>query len=102
MQVYFKEKKMNNFKIIFILIIALTIGGCTNMSRTEQSTASGAIGGAGVGAIIGALAGNAAMGAAIGAAAGTAGGYLYGKHKEGEQDAYERGRRDQYNQPQYR
>jgi hypothetical protein len=43
------------------------------------------------------------MGAAIGAASGTAGGYLYGKHKEAEQDAYNRGRRDQYNQPpQYR
>jgi len=101
--VYFKEKEMNKFKIIYILVIALAIGGCTNMSGTQQSTASGAIGGAGLGAIIGAIAGNAGMGAAIGAAAGTAGGYLYGKHKEAEQDAYNRGRRDQYNQPpQYR
>jgi hypothetical protein len=32
------------------------------------------------------------MGAAIGAAAGAAVGFLCGKHKEAEQDAYDRGR----------
>jgi hypothetical protein len=32
------------------------------------------------------------MGAAIGAGVGAGGGYLYGKHKESEQNAYERGR----------
>ncbi|MDP1663511.1 MAG: glycine zipper domain-containing protein [Methylobacter sp.] len=36
------------------------------------------------------------VGAAIGAAAGTAGGYLYGKHKEAEQRAYQQGQRDAY------
>ena len=40
------------------------------------------------------------MGAAIGGAAGATGGYLFGKHKEAEQSAYEQGRRDQYNQQQ--
>lgn len=43
------------------------------------------------GGIIGAIAGNAGMGAAIGAGVGGAGGFLYGKHKEGEQEAYQRG-----------
>ena len=31
------------------------------------------------------------MGAAIGAGVGLTGGYLYGKHKESEQAAYQRG-----------
>jgi hypothetical protein len=31
------------------------------------------------------------MGAAIGAGTGLVGGYLYGKHKDSEQDAYQRG-----------
>ena len=102
MRMHFKESKMNKFKILFILVIAMALGGCTNMSQTQQSTTSGALGGAALGAVVGAIAGNAGMGAAIGAAAGGTGGYLYGKHKESEQDAYERGRKDQYNQQQYR
>ncbi len=94
---------MNIFKILFILIIALGISGCANMTGTQQRTVTGGVGGAGLGAIIGAIAGNAGMGAAIGAAAGSAGGFLYGKHKEAERSAYDRGRTDQYNQkpPQY-
>jgi hypothetical protein len=46
------------------------------------------------GGIIGAIAGNAGMGAAIGAGTGLVGGYLYGKYKESEQAAYERGVND--------
>jgi len=34
------------------------------------------------------------MGAAIGAGTGLVGGYFYGKHKESEQAAYERGVND--------
>ena len=34
------------------------------------------------------------LGAAIGAGTGLVGGYLYGKHKESEQTAYERGVND--------
>jgi len=63
---------------------------------------TGGLGGAGVGAIIGAIAGNSLMGAAIGAAAGTAGGYLYGKHKEAEQSAYNKGRMDENKKQQSR
>lgn len=88
---------MNIFKQIFILMFVLSISGCANMSQTQQRTVTGGIGGAGLGAIIGAIAGNAGMGAAIGGLAGTTGGYLYGKHKESEQSAYQRGQTDQYN-----
>jgi len=82
---------MNKIIIILALIVALT--GCAGMSETGQRTASGTLIGAGGGALIGAIAGNAGMGAAIGAGVGMAGGFLYGKHKEKEKAAYERGRR---------
>jgi hypothetical protein len=70
---------------------ALAISGCANMSQTEQRTVTGAAGGAAAGAIIGAIAGNAGLGAAIGGAVGGTGGFLYGKHKESEQNAYNQG-----------
>lgn len=96
---------MNIIKFFGILVFTLSIAGCANMTSTQQRTMTGGLGGAGLGAVIGAIAGNAGMGAAIGGLAGTAGGYLYGKHKESEQNAYDRGRSDQYNlqprQPQY-
>lgn len=88
---------MKKFSILVIVILALThLAGCAGMSDTQQRTVTGGLGGAAGGAIIGAIAGNAGMGAAIGAAAGTAGGYLYGKHKEAEQRAYQQGQRDAY------
>jgi uncharacterized membrane protein len=77
-----------------ILVLALASAGCAGMSDTQQRTVTGAGGGAAAGAVIGAIAGNAGMGAAIGAAAGATGGFLYGKHKEAEQDAYNQGRAD--------
>lgn len=76
------------------ILILLVTAGCAGMSDTQQRTVTGAAGGAATGAVIGAIAGNAGMGAAIGAAAGAGGGYLYGKHKEAEQSAYQRGVRD--------
>jgi len=88
---------MKRFSILVITVLAITsLAGCAGMSDTQQRTVTGGLGGAAGGALIGAMAGNAGMGAAIGAAAGTAGGYLYGKHKESEQRAYEQGRRDAY------
>ena len=78
--------------LLIVLALVVKLGGCT-MSETGQRTTSGALIGAGGGAIIGAIAGNAGMGAAIGAGVGMASGYLYGKHKEKEKAAYERGRR---------
>jgi len=92
---------MKRFSILLAAFLAVaTLIGCAGMSDTQQRTVTGGLGGAAGGALIGAIAGNAGMGAAIGAAAGTAGGFLYGKHKESEQKAYDQGRRDaqsQYN-----
>jgi len=80
-------------KIMIALVIAscLVIGSCAGMSQTEQRTLSGGAMGAAGGAIIGAIAGNAGLGAAIGGAVGLGGGYLYGKHKESEENAYKQG-----------
>jgi hypothetical protein len=86
---------MKRFSILLIAILAITgLAGCAGMSDTQQRTVTGGMGGAAGGALIGAMAGNAGMGAAIGAGVGVVGGYLYGKHKESEQSAYEQGKRD--------
>lgn len=77
---------------IIILAMIVALSGCAGMSETGQRTVTGGAAGAAGGALIGAIGGNAALGAAIGGAAGSAGGFLFGKHKESEQAAYERGR----------
>ena len=78
-----------------VLTLMLSTVGCTTPMRpSEQGAVVGTVGGAAAGGIIGAMAGNAGMGAAIGAGTGLIGGYLYGRHKEVEQDAYNRGRAD--------
>jgi osmotically inducible lipoprotein OsmB len=64
------------------------------MSDTAQRSMTDRLGGAAGGGVIGAIAGNAGMGTLIGGAVGAAGGYLYGKHKEAEQKAYQQGRKD--------
>lgn len=71
--------------------VALLVSGCAGLTDTQQRTVTGGAGGAAAGAVIGAIAGNAGLGAAIGGLAGASGGFLYGKHKETEQRAYERG-----------
>ena len=80
--------------LLIVLVFIVTLGGCAGMTDTQQRTVTGSLIGAGAGGIIGAIAGNAGMGAAIGAGVGAAGGFLYGKSKEAEQDAYQRGRQD--------
>ena len=86
---------MKKVTILVITLLAVNgLAGCADMTATQKSTVKGGLGGAAGGAIIGAIAGNAGMGAAIGAAAGTTGGFLYGKHKESEQKAYQQGRWD--------
>lgn len=60
--------------------LALALGGCANMSQTQQDSAKGAGIGAGVGAVLGALTGGskgAAQGAVLGAGAGALGGYIW-------------------------
>ncbi|MGR8940348.1 MAG: YMGG-like glycine zipper-containing protein [Gammaproteobacteria bacterium] len=86
---------MKNSMIMVLAVLSLNqLTGCAGMSDTQQRTVTGGLGGAAAGSVIGAIAGNAGMGAAIGAGAGLVGGWLYGKHKEAEQRAYNQGRQD--------
>jgi hypothetical protein len=89
---------MRHLLVGLIVVALVALGGCAGMTETQQRTLTGGAGGAAGGAIIGAIAGNAGLGAAIGAGAGLAGGYLYGKHEEAKQDAYQRGVQDAYRQ----
>ena len=77
-----------------ILSLSLACAGCAGMSDTQQRTLSGAAIGTAAGGVIGAVAGNTGMGLAIGAVAGAGGGYLYDKHKQTEQAAYQKGVQD--------
>ncbi len=66
-----------------MIVAALSLSACSNMSNRDQRMLSGAGIGAGTGAAIGAVTGGSVLtGAAIGAAAGTAGGYIYDKNKD--------------------
>jgi uncharacterized membrane protein len=89
-----KELIMMKTIVAAILSLSLACAGCAGMSDTQQRTLSGAAIGTAAGGIIGAVAGNTGMGLAIGAAAGAGSGYLYGKHKETEQAAYQKGVQD--------
>ena len=82
---------MRHLSVVLIVVALAAMGGCAGMTETQQRTLTGGAGGAAGGAIIGAIAGNAGLGAAIGAGAGLAGGYLYGKHEESKQAAYQQG-----------
>jgi len=77
---------MVNKLILSAIVLILVLGGCANMSESQQSTAKGtAIGtgaGAAVGAIIGAIAGDPALGAGIGAGVGAVGGYIWSSRME--------------------
>ena len=81
-------------KMAILVLAVFFIAGCAGLSDTQQRAMTGGLGGAAGGAVIGAIAGNAGMGALIGSAVGASGGFLYGKHKEAEQRAYQQGRRD--------
>jgi hypothetical protein len=82
---------MRTLVAVSVLSIAIVVGGCAGMSPTAQRTVTGGAMGAAGGAILGAIAGDAGMGAAIGGLVGAGGGFLYGKHKEAEENAYRRG-----------
>jgi len=90
-----KKSNLSNASIVTILILsALVVSGCANMTNTQQRAATGTLGGAAGGAVIGAIAGNAGMGAAIGAGVGALGGFAYGKHEESVNKAYQQGKQD--------
>ena len=77
--------------LVALLVMPLAFVGCAGMSETQQRTVSGGAMGAAGGALIGAMAGDAAWGAAIGGMVGATGGFLYGKHKESVNKAYQEG-----------
>jgi len=72
---------------------ALALSGCSDMTRTQQDTATGAGIGAAAGAVIGGISGGgrrAVKGAAIGAAIGAAGGYIWSKNMQEQQREMEK------------
>ncbi len=72
-----------------ILTFVITLTGCVDMNRTQQSTLSGAAIGAVGGGLLGAAVGGRPLaGAALGAGVGALGGYLLGEQGRG----YYRGR----------
>ncbi len=71
--------------------LALGLAGCADLDPTTQRTMTGAAGGAAGGALIGAMAGNAGLGAAIGAGVGGSGGFLYGRHVQSRDRAFQQG-----------
>jgi uncharacterized membrane protein len=83
--------KLTNRMLGVIALVAL-LGGCADMTQTQQRALTGTVGGAAAGGIIGAIAGNAGMGAAIGAGLGGTGGFLLGQHNEAVNRAYQQGR----------
>jgi len=75
----------------FVVVSALLVAGCADMSPTQQRAVTGTGIGAAGGAVIGAIAGNAGAGAAIGAGAGLVGGLLVDQAKKSEAAAYQSG-----------
>ena len=68
--------------VFIILVFVFTFVGCSGMSRTQQTTLSGAGIGAAGGAVLGAVVGGSPLvGAGIGAAVGGVAGYIVGEHK---------------------
>jgi len=69
----------------------VSLGGCANLTPTQQRAATGTMGGAAAGAVIGAIAGNAGMGAAIGAGAGLLGGLMVDQVEKFKERSYQEG-----------
>jgi len=76
---------MKRTMIAFVMMVfVFTFVGCAGMSRTQQTTLSGAGIGAAGGAVLGAVVGgNPLVGAAIGAGVGGAAGYIVGEQDSG-------------------
>ena len=70
-----------------LLAAMLALSACADLDPTAQRTMTGAAGGA----LIGAMAGNAGLGAAIGAAAGGAGGFIWDRHVQSQERAFQQG-----------
>ena len=73
---------MKRIAVVFIILVCVfTFGGCSGMTRTQQTTLSGAGIGAAGGAVLGAVVGGSPLvGAGIGAAVGGVAGYIVGEN----------------------
>ncbi len=77
------------FILLMVITFVLSFAGCADMTRTQQTTLSGAAVGAVGGGLLGAAVGGRPLaGAAIGAGVGALGGYILGEQGRG----YYRGR----------
>jgi outer membrane protein OmpA-like peptidoglycan-associated protein len=65
-----------------LLVAALTLGGCSQMTRAERGAVIGAGAGAAAGAVIGGQVGSTARGAIIGAAVGGVAGAIIGQRMD--------------------
>lgn len=75
-----------------VLVSAITLTGCANMTETQQGTAKGAAIGAAAGALLGVATGGskrAGTGAVIGAGAGALGGYIWSQKMQEQKAAME-------------
>lgn len=82
-------------KLVLITLAssALILGGCANMSETQQGTAKGAGIGAIAGAVLGSITGGsrgAAQGAVLGGAVGAGGGYIWSQKMQNQKAEMER------------
>lgn len=95
------------FALLATLGAGLGLGGCANMSPTQQNMGIGALGGGALGGIVGSFSGNAGLGALLGAGVGGAGGYLYSQSEQSRQPYGRNGgyrgnsRRQDMQQPRY-
>ncbi len=64
-------------KVVIACVLALTLGACSQYSRSDRALAGGAIG-AGTGAVVGGLATNTVGGALVGGVIGGAAGAIIG------------------------
>ena len=81
---------MKRTVIVFtILAIVVSLTGCAGMTRTQQTTLSGAAIGAVGGGLLGAAVGGRPLaGAALGAGVGALGGYIVGEQGRGYRRGY--------------
>lgn len=74
--------KTINKTLVGFMAIAIVLGGCKNMTKTQKGAVIGTAGGAAAGAVIGKAAGNTALGAIIGATVGGVTGAIIGKQMD--------------------
>lgn len=75
---------MKSGAVALVVLLTLSVSGCSNMNSTEQRVLSGGAIGAGTGAAVGALTGGLSIGtgALIGAGVGAATGYIVDQSKK--------------------